>query len=195
MFRNLASTLAAANNAAGKGDKPKAMAPSLRADIYTAIEQTKNWVIGGIGGGQAGDGVSFRSILPTLQKHFPETKIGMDTVGQADGEIAVVVGAVTNMILEMSKWEGNAGAMTMRTWLDALVEAHSRASGPEKRKRMVAQGITGGVDHRVDLSLLTREFAARIQILSLLKSLNGRIYGAGSEEARQGEALWSSKLI
>lgn len=213
MFRNLSSTLAATN--ATKADAKKSMSPSLRADIYSAMDQVKSWLMGGVGGGQAGDGVSFGPILSTIQKHFPDTKIGLDSVGQAEGEAAIVVGGVTNMIMEMSKWDGMASGMAMRTWVEALAEAYGRipSKSTSGRKDMVARGITRGVNQSTDISLMTREFAARIQIISLLKtgecapgkaakmmtelpiSVSSRIYGSGSEEARQGEALWSSKFI
>lgn len=111
------------------------------------------------------------------------------------------------MILEMSKWDGMAGAMAMRTWVDALGDAHGKISGAPSpgvgsgtgkgasRKDQVGRGITRGINQLTDVTLMTREFAARIQIISLLKSVNTKIHGAGSDEARQGEALWSSKFI
>jgi len=102
------------------------------------------------------------------------------------------------MILEMSKWDGMAGAMTMRTWVDVLSDAHARIerAGPgSARKEQVGRGMTKGINQLTDVSLMTREFAPRIQIISLLKSVNTKVHGAGTEEARQGEALWSSKFI
>ncbi|KAH7909649.1 hypothetical protein BJ138DRAFT_205024 [Hygrophoropsis aurantiaca] len=199
MFRNLSSTLAAVNGAGAKADEKKSMSPTLRSDIYSVIDQTKPWLIGGMGG-QAGDGVSYQSIVTTIQKHFPKTKVGLESVGHAEGETAVVVAGITNMVLEMSKWDGMAGGMAMRTWVDALGEAHGRiGEGPAgtrgNRKDLVGRGITRGINQLTDVTLMTREFAARIQIISQLKSVNTKIHGAGSDEARQGEALWSSKFI
>ncbi|KAF8554817.1 hypothetical protein OG21DRAFT_1508455 [Imleria badia] len=118
-------------------------------------------------------------------------------MGNVESEVALVVAGITNMVLEMSKWDGMAGAMTMRTWVDALTGAHARidrAVGPP-RKELVGRGITRGINQLSDVSLMTREFAARIQIISLLKSVNTKVHGPGTEEARQGEALWSSKFI
>jgi len=145
------------------------MSPALRSDIYSAIDQTKSWLVGGVGGGQAGDGVSFGPIISTIQKHFPDTKLGLESIGQVESEVAVVVGGITNMVMEMSKWEGMAGGMAMRTWVDGLVEAHGRV-GPGARKEMVAKGITRGVNQNTDVSLMTKEFTAKIQIISALKT-------------------------
>jgi len=193
MFTNLRSTLAGANSTEAK----KVINPTLRSDIYSAIDNSKSWIIGGLGGGQAGDGVSVGPIVKTIQKHFPDVKIGMDSMGHADGEVAIVVGGIVNMILEMSKWDAMAAAMAMRTWVETLTEAYGRVPNtrPGGRKDLVARGITKGVNHNADVSLMTREFAARIQIISLLKTVSSKIHGVGSDEARQGEALWSSKFI
>ncbi|KAG1767468.1 hypothetical protein EV702DRAFT_1182121 [Suillus placidus] len=184
MFSSLSSTLAAAASASGaKGDAKKSISPTLRADIYSAVDQAKPWLIGGTVGRQAGDGVAYQPIIARIQEHFPDMKVGLD--------------AARNM----SKWDGMAGAMAMRTWVDALGDAHGKISnaptgakgGP--RKDQVGRGITRGINQLTDVTLMTREFAARIQIISLLKSVNTKIHGAGSDEARQGEALWSSKFI
>ncbi|EGN91812.1 hypothetical protein SERLA73DRAFT_66808 [Serpula lacrymans var. lacrymans S7.3] len=200
MFRNFTSTLAAVNAGGKKDDAKKSISPTLRTDIYSAMDQTKAWLGGEGGGGQAGDGVSYGSIVSTIQKHFPDITVGLDSVGQAEGEVAIVVGGVTNMILEMSKWDGMAGGMAMRTWVDTLSDAHGRISADRggvkiSRKELVGRGITRGVNQLTDVTLMTREFAARIQIISLLKSVNTKIHGTGSDQARQGEALWSSKFI
>ncbi|KAF9222303.1 hypothetical protein BS17DRAFT_783496 [Gyrodon lividus] len=199
MLKNWKTTLAAAS--AAKADA-KTMSPTLRTDIYSALDQAKPWLIGGgpgAGGRQAGDGVSFQPILATIHKHFPDMNLGMESVGNVEGEVAVIVAGITNMALEMSKWDGMAGGLTMRTWVNMLGEAHVKISGaPDargNRKDQVGRGITRGINQLTDVSLMTKEFAARIQIISLLKSVNNKVHGAGSEEARQGEALWSSKFI
>src|ERR1700722_3364559 len=165
MFRNLSSTLANAK----KTEEAKAMSPTLRSDIYSSIDQAKAGIVGGAGSGQAGDGVWFGPIVPTIQKHFPETKIGLESIAQAEGETAVIVGAITNMILTMSKWEGMASGMAMRTWVDVLASAHA-AEVVQERKDMIARGITRGINQNTDVTLMTREFATRIQIISLLKT-------------------------
>ena len=40
----------------------------------------------------------------------------------------LVIAVITNMMLNVSKWDGIAGAMTMRTWVDALGNAHPRTN-------------------------------------------------------------------
>jgi len=193
MFRNLASQLTTGSGGTN-ADAKKVMAPSLREDIYSTVDKAKSWIIGGLGGGQAGDGVSYGTILSIIQKHFPELKLGLESIGHADGEVAMIVGGITNMIMELSKWEGMTGGMAMRTWTDTLVEAHGRI-GAGSRKDMIAKGITRGLNHNTDITLVTREFTSRIQIISCLKTVSTRIYGAGTDEARQSEAIWSSKFI
>jgi hypothetical protein len=101
---------------------------------------------------------------------LPETKKpGLESFAQAEGEIAVIVGGITNMILELSKWEGMSAGMAMRTWVDSLVEAHSRASS-QTRKEAIAKGITRGINQFTDVTLLTKDFTTRIQIMSCLKT-------------------------
>ncbi|KAF8883297.1 Neutral/alkaline non-lysosomal ceramidase-domain-containing protein [Infundibulicybe gibba] len=166
MFRNLATQLTAGGNDA---DAKKVMSPSLRSDIYGAIDQVKTWLAGGRGGGQAGDGVSYGPMLATIQKHFPQSKMGLEYIGHADHEVSIIVGGVTNMILEMSKWESMAGGMAMRTWVEALVDAHGKVkAGPTKEA--IARGITRGINQNTDVTLMTREFTAKIQIISALKT-------------------------
>lgn len=173
MFNNWQNTLAAATS---KADA-KSMSPTLRADIYTALDQVKPWLLGATPR-QAGDGVSYQPILTIIHNHFPNLKLGLESVGSVEAEVAVVVAGVTNMVLEMSKWDGMAGGMTMRTWVDVLSNTHGRINhdaGPgsapgSKRKEQVGRGITKGINQLTDVSLMTREFAARIQIISLLKS-------------------------
>ena len=170
MFHNFTSQLTAAAeaNSAGK----KTLSPTLRPDIYNLIDKTKGWIAGGQSGGQAGDGVSYSAMLALIQKHLPETKkLGLESsFGQPDSEIAVIVGGVTNLILELSKWEGMSAGMAMRTWVDdSLVESYFKASS-ESRKDLIAKGILRGLNQYTDASLLTRDFTTRIQIITCLKT-------------------------
>lgn len=168
MFRNFANQLTAASGA--NTDAKKVLSPSLRPDIYDLIDKTKVWATGALGSGQAGDGVSYSPLLATIQKHLPNTKKpGLESFGQAEGEIAVIVGGITNMILELSKWEGMSAGMAMRTWVDSLVEAHSKASS-QSRKQSIAKGITRGLNQYTDAALLTKDFTTRIQIISCMKT-------------------------
>jgi len=168
MFRNFANQLTAASGA--NTDAKKVLSPSLRPDIYELIDKTKVWATGALGSGQAGDGVSYSPLLVTIQKHLPNTKKpGLESFGQAEGEIAVIVGGITNMILELSKWEGMSAGMAMRTWVDSLVEARSKASS-QSRKQSIAKGITRGLNQYTDAALLTKDFTTRIQIISCMKT-------------------------
>jgi len=201
MFRNLASQLTAAavakDGSSSVGGGKKELSPALRADIYSLIDKTRGWISGGQSGGQAGDGVSYNSLLTPIQKHLPETKkLGLESFGQLDSEIGVIVGGVTNLILELSKWEGMSSGMAMRTWVDTLVDGYFKAaSAGESRKELIAKGILRGLNQYTDATLLTKDFTTRIQIITCLKTVSSRIYGPGSEEARQNEAVWSSKFI
>lgn len=176
MFKNWQNTLATATAGTAKADA-KTMSPTLRSDIYTALDQVKPWLVGATPR-HAGDGVSYQPILAIIHKHFPDLKLGLESVGNVEAEVAVIVAGITNMVLEMSKWDGMAGGMTMRTWVDALSDAHGRIehhAGPggapgSKRREQVGRGITRGINQFTDVSLMTREFAARIQIISLIKS-------------------------
>ncbi len=94
MFRNLTSQLAGAS--ATDKEAKKIMAPTLRSDIYSAVDQAKSWITGGRGG--AGDGVSYGPIIATIQKHFPDVKLGLESIGQTEPEVAVIVTGITNMI-------------------------------------------------------------------------------------------------
>ncbi|TFK19428.1 hypothetical protein FA15DRAFT_626750 [Coprinopsis marcescibilis] len=191
MFRNLANQLAGGQYAT---EDKKAMSPTLRSDLYDAFDKSKAWLTGGLGGGQAGDGVSYGTILTLIQKHFPHHKMGLELVGHSEHEAAVIVGGVTNMVMEFSKWESMAGAMAVHTWVDSLVQGHKRIDAGT-RKDMIAKGITRGLNYNTDVSLMTQQFTARIQIIAALKSVSAKLHGVGTDEARQSEALWSSKFM
>jgi len=195
MFRNFASQLTAAAGANDGAKSRKVPSPTLRTDIYSLIDKTQGWIAGGQSGGQAGDGVSYGALLALIQKHIPETKkLGLEFFGQLDCEIAIIIGGVTNLILELSRWEDMSAGMAMRTWVDSLVDGYFKASS-ESRKDLIAKGIMRGFNQYTDTTLLTKDFTTRIQIITCLKSVSSRIYGPGTEEARQNEAMWSSKFI
>jgi hypothetical protein len=81
--------------------------------------------------------------------------------------------------MEYSKWEAMSGAMAMRTWVDGVVEAHAKVQ-PGARRDSVAKGITRAINQNSDVSLMTREFAARVQMISCLKSSTSlflRVFG------------------
>ena len=221
MFRNFASQLTAA---AGANDRSKKVpSPTLRSDIYSLVDKIPGWIAGGGNqsgaAGQAGDGVSYTALLALIQKHIPDTKkLGLEFFGQLDSEIAIIVGGVTNLILELSRWEHMSAGMAMRTWVDCLVDGYFKASN-ESRKDLIAKGIMRGLNGYTDATLLTKDLTTRIQIITCLKTgeptrfdsvtpffgqssdlsilllVSSRIYGPGTDEARQNEAIWSSKFI
>jgi len=120
--------------------------------------------------------------------------VGLEFFGQLDSEIAIIVGGVTNLILELSRWEHMSAGMAMRTWVDSLVDGYFKASS-EPRKELIAKGIMRGLNGYTDATLLTKDLTTRIQIITCLKTVSSRIYGPGTDEARQNEAIWSSKFI
>jgi hypothetical protein len=202
MFRGLANSL---TQAVTEGDaEKKTLSPSLRPDIYNLIDLCKTWIAGqpGSRSGQAGDGSSFSPMLETISKHLPDMQRSLTREAysaQAEGEIAAVVGGVTSLILLLSSFEGQGltAGMAARTWADALVEVCKRtqAAGPEARGKATAKGIVRGLTQITDTTLLTKDFTTRIGIISTLKTVSSRIHGAGTDEARQADALWSSKFM
>lgn len=108
------------------------------------------------------------------------------------------------------------GGMAMRTWVDILAGIYAKAAtaNPGSRTNSLRKGISRGVE-MADVSLVTKEFAVRIQIISLLKSgtsccafelgetsltaqrtlVDAKLYGVGSEEARRSDTLWNSRFI
>ena len=169
MFRNFATQLTAA--AGGDDRAKKAPSPTLRSDIYTLVDKTPGWMAGGESGGQAGDGVSYGALLALVQKHLPETKkLGLEFFGQLDSEIAIIVGGVTNLILELSRWESMSAGMAMRTWVDSLVDGYFKVTTNEPRKDLIAKGIMRGLNQYADATLLTKDLTTRIQIITCLKT-------------------------
>jgi len=187
MFRNLSSTLAAANAVHGAKTE-NSMSPNLRSDIYTAMDEVKPWLIGDLSRARAGDGVSYSGLMNIIQKHFPDAKMGLHSMGNTEGEASVVVSGVTNMILELSRWfvshlstksacphlslrDGMMSGVAMKTWMNVLEDAYVRATAanPEGRSDSMRRGISNGVE-MTNATLMTKEFAVRLQLVSLLKN-------------------------
>ena len=103
MFRNLNISFPVPANG-GKVDAAQAMVPFLRVDIYALMDQVKPWLIGDMGRGRAGDGVSYSGAMSVIQKYFPDAKMELEATGNTEGETLIVVRGVINMILELSKW-------------------------------------------------------------------------------------------
>lgn len=61
--------------------------------------------------------------------------------------------------------------MALRTWVNTLGDVYARAAAtdPGNRTDLLRKGISRAVE-RADVSLVTKELAVRIQIISLLKS-------------------------
>jgi hypothetical protein len=176
MFRNLASQLTAAAAQAGSSNDgaKRVPSPTLRSDIYSLIDRTPGWIVAGDGQsnnhGQAGDGISYVALLALIQKHIPETKKpGLEFFAQLDSEIAIIVGGVTNLILELSRREQMSAGMAMLTWVDSLVDGYYKVSS-ESRKDLIAKGIMRGLNRYTDATLLTKDFTTRIQIITCLKT-------------------------
>ncbi|KZT35711.1 hypothetical protein SISSUDRAFT_1064252 [Sistotremastrum suecicum HHB10207 ss-3] len=187
---------------------PKSIHPELRNDIYSLIDLSKPWLSSSTlpstssssGFQGAGDGVSYSLLLPLIVKHFPGTSLTVPSM-----EVEVIVGGITNCVFELGKWDGMAGVMAMRTWVEALKDSFDvcksnakkldsgRKEEAEERIRAIGEGIVYGVNHLTDPTLVTKEFAPRVQIYSLLKQVATIVYGKGAEKTRQAEALWSSR--
>jgi len=155
-----------------------------------------------IGSGWQPDGKEpIKSVAVTGNKdHFPFMHVAI-----ASEEIPVVVGGVTNMVFALSRVDGVAGSMAARTWVDALGEVYRAKSEALKnagedeeaieKLETFAQGIVKGVGQFADVTLLTREFGPRVQIMSLIKSVSTMVFGVGSEKARNAEAFLSMRFM
>ena len=110
------------------------------------------------------------------------------------------------------------GAMALASWSEKLVDAYQRTADLG-RKQELGEGIVRGLTERAEPSLATREFTAKVQIVGalrngecfffrtdrrfcvlvysfcLLGTVNAAIYGKGSTEARNADAILGSKFI
>jgi len=171
------------------------LSSSLRSDIYTVMEHVKTWLTGELGCARAGDGMSYSEHMNIIQKHFPDAKMEFNSIGNTDAEVSKVVSGITNMILELSKWDGVMSGVAMKTWVNVLEKAYiMAAAADEGRTTLIRKGISEGVE-LTDVALMTKEFAVRLELVSLLKNVNTKLYGAGSVEAQRGDALWNSRFI
>ena len=139
-------------------------------------------------------------------------------------ELPVITGLMTNTILLYSSLDGQAmpGAMALSSWTEKLVDAYRRTADLG-RKQELGEGIVRGLTERTEPSLATREFTAKVQIVGalrngecgfwsrprcccffsrvthfvccLLGTVNAAIYGKGSTEARNADAILGSKFI
>ncbi|PVG04576.1 hypothetical protein CPB86DRAFT_777859 [Serendipita vermifera] len=195
MFKTILNSLASSGSSSGippqggaENGSKGATPAQLRADIYTGIDSLSLW----ISSGKAENGIDYRSILALVDKHFPGTQINRCT-----DEVPVLVGGLTNMILEYSKTEGLPAAMALRTFMDKLISALNALDGSEdkQKKTSVGEGIARGFTQVADPALATREFTPRVQIVGSFKNLAAAIYGKGSAEARNADVVWASRFI
>lgn len=103
--------------------------------------------------------------------------------------------------------------MALSSWCDKLVDAYQRTADL-KKKRALGDGIVMGLTEKSEPSLATREFTAKVQIVGTLRNgepaqlitvcsythcilgvVNAVIYGKGSAEARNADAILGSKFI
>jgi hypothetical protein len=129
----------------------------LRTDIYKCISSASDWL-----SSNAGDGLSYRPIFEIVTHYFPLTTINLP--GSVSEEVPPIVGAICNMILEYGKKEGMAGAMAMESWVNKLIKV---IEGP--RGKEVGEAIALGVNQKCDASLVTKEFAPKVQMIKNLK--------------------------
>lgn len=126
---------------------------------------------------------------------------------------------MTNTIFLYSSLDGQAmpGAMALASWSEKLVDAYQRTADLG-RKQELGEGIVRGLTERAEPSLATREFTAKVQIVGALRNgacnilphrrffvlgysfcllgiVNAAIYGKGSTEARNADAILGSKFI
>jgi len=80
------------------------------------MEHVKTWLTGELGCARAGDGMSYSEHMNIIQKHFPDAKMEFNSIGNTDAEVSKVVSGITNMILELSKWDGVMSGVAMKTW-------------------------------------------------------------------------------
>jgi hypothetical protein len=60
--------------------------------------------------------------------------------------------------------------VVMKTWVNALEESYIRATAADhERSDVIRKAISKGVE-MTDIALITKEFAVRLQLVSLLKN-------------------------
>ncbi|KAG8932320.1 hypothetical protein FRC03_005331 [Tulasnella sp. 419] len=176
------------NSAGGSGPSAgTGPSPALRSDLYKAISATETWLSTP---GAPGDGLSFRQVFTIIQPHCPNLKAPIPI-----DEVAVLVGAITNLTFELGKVDGMAGVMVIQAWCESLERAFGKVKANQIGVDEIGSEITRGVNSLSDPGLVTRELAPRVQTVSSLKRVAAFVYGPGSEEARQADAYWSSKMM
>ncbi|KAH7103385.1 hypothetical protein BKA62DRAFT_696783 [Auriculariales sp. MPI-PUGE-AT-0066] len=197
---------------------------TLRLDTYAAIDAVKAWLQSDqVGDGLSVNAIlklvakhttlpsSTGSMARTLTQAQPgdkgnastENPKASDATTSAGGgsvpflhitipaeEIPIAVGGVTNLVLALSRSDSMAGVLAARAWTDALTQANTKSRSDAWRR-----GIVDGINQRADMSLLTTEFGPRLQVIHILKTVAATLFGRGSEQARQSDAFWSTKVV
>lgn len=83
------------NRDANGKPRPTATPSVLRADLYKSISEAERW----LSTSTPGDGYSYRPTFEMVFPHYPELEVGVGC--GATEEVAVLVGVVTDMALEI----------------------------------------------------------------------------------------------
>jgi len=179
----------------GKKTKGTTAAPSvLREDLYKAIQESSRW----LSTSTPGDGFAYRPVLEILKPHYPDLEVPFG-IGQE--EIAIIVGAVTNLAFEYTGCapEAYTGIIAFRTWVDTLDNVlrtwRSKGESCSSTANRICDGVVQGVNVAADPSFITKDFSGRLQVINMCKTVAVSAYGADSAQTRQSDALWGSRLI
>ncbi|KAF8331321.1 uncharacterized protein EI90DRAFT_3057523 [Cantharellus anzutake] len=193
------SSNAQSGNGSTTREDPKAKgttaAPSvLREDLYKAIQECSRW----LATSTPGDGFAYRPVLEILKPHYPDLEVPF---GIAQEEIAIIVGAVTNLAFEYTGCapESYTAIIAFRTWIDTLDNAirtwRSKGESAASTANRICDGVVQGVNVAADPSFITKEFTGRLQVINMCKTISVSAYGANSSQTRQSDALWGSRLL
>ncbi|KAF8311869.1 hypothetical protein DL93DRAFT_2036969, partial [Clavulina sp. PMI_390] len=163
----------------------------LREDLSKAVQEAERW----LSSSTPGDGYSFKPIHIILCPHYPELDVPFGC-GPTE-EVAIVVGAITNMALEVGFLESWNGVVAMRNWIDALQRVIKvwKAKKDDPAGTRICEAIVLGVNTRSDPTSLAKDLASKMQIVGMLKTVAQSVYGKGASETRQSDAFWGTQLI
>src|SRR5258707_3656670 len=131
-------------DANGNKTKGTTAAPSvLREDLYKAIQESSRW----LSTSTPGDGFAYRPVLEILKPHYPDLEVPF---GIAQEEIAIIVGAVTNLAFEYTGCapEAYTGIIAFRAWVDTLDNVvrtwRSKGETPASTANRICDGMVQG---------------------------------------------------
>lgn len=169
MWDQFASALAGttSNGGAKKDDKGRTTtSPTvLREDLYKATQAAERW----LNTSTPGDSFSYRPVFNILKPHYPDLEIAF---GSGAEEVSIIVGAITNLALELGGMDTYGGVVALRSWVDVLdaVIRNWKARGESSVGTRICEGIVQGVNTHADPTYISKEFAARVQIVNILKT-------------------------